>query len=505
MGVLHRDIKPSNLLIDERLHLWVTDFGLARIRDDPGPTRTGDFLGTLRYTSPEQIRGDHAVVDPRSDVYALGVSLYELLTLQPTFTCDDRQELLHRILNDEPPSPRKIDASIPRDLETIVLKAMAREVADRYRSAQDLAEDLNRFLSDHPIQARRPNVFDHTVKWSRRHRLAIVCASALLMLTLAVSSAMLWRAKQRTDRALADAQAAWIQGRVDFESMLAVNDSVVQSRLVRDRASGRIPDREGQEIYRNLVNIYDQIFAKMSRDPSRSEPAAKAARRRAVYRLMVRDPAADQNYRQAISLYQAIADRKPNFIWIRTALVDTLRDYADGLDTLGRPEDAENALHRALETAEALLVEKDAAQTCFRNEFVVQLDGVARSLVWQPPKRPDDPARAVILARRAVEWEPERAPFWTTLGLAQYRAGDLAAAKASLEKSMSLEDDHDPLNWLVLAMVHEHEGQLEVAQTRFDQARDWFEKNAGKVPQDREIDRIRAEAETVVMSTPLAQ
>ena len=126
-GIIHRDIKPANLMVDAKGHLWVTDFGLARLQSDSGLTVSGDLLGTLRYMSPEQASGKRVVIDGRTDIYSLGVTLYELLTLEPAFEGHDRQELLRRIAEEEPQSPRKLNASIPRELETILLKAMAKE------------------------------------------------------------------------------------------------------------------------------------------------------------------------------------------------------------------------------------------------------------------------------------------------------------------------------------------------------------------------------------------
>ena len=158
MGILHRDIKPSNLLIDAGGNLWVTDFGLARFQDEPGLTPTGDLLGTLRYIAPELVLGQRMVYDPRSDIYSLGATLYELLTLRPVFDGRDRRELIRQIAQDEPIPPRRLDPTIPRDLETIVLKAMEKEPERRYATARALGEDLRRFLEDRTIRARRPNL-----------------------------------------------------------------------------------------------------------------------------------------------------------------------------------------------------------------------------------------------------------------------------------------------------------------------------------------------------------
>jgi WD40 repeat protein/serine/threonine protein kinase len=184
LGIVHRDIKPANLMIDSYGAVWVTDFGLARTAADAGLTMTGDMLGTLRYMSPEQALAKHGLVDHRTDIYSLGVTLYELLTGTPAVGGKDREEILNRITLDEPWPLRKLDAAIAQDLETIVLKAMAKEPIERYATAKELAEDLNRFLESRPIVARPPTSWQRSVKWARRHR-AIV-GTAIVSLIVAV-------------------------------------------------------------------------------------------------------------------------------------------------------------------------------------------------------------------------------------------------------------------------------------------------------------------------------
>jgi serine/threonine protein kinase len=130
-GVVHRDIKPANLLVDGRGNLWITDFGLAHCQSQAGLTMTGDLIGTLRYMSPEQALAQRVVIDHRTDVYSIGATLYELLTLEPVFTGRDRQELLRQIAFEEPKSPRRLNRAIPAELETIVLKALEKSPAER--------------------------------------------------------------------------------------------------------------------------------------------------------------------------------------------------------------------------------------------------------------------------------------------------------------------------------------------------------------------------------------
>jgi WD40 repeat protein len=168
--VLHLDIKPSNLMIDQNGELWITDFGLARVLGGMDLTQSGDALGTPRYMSPEQALGRRTPLDGRTDIYSLGVTIYELLTLLPAFAGDDRLEMLRQIAQDEPVPPRQLDPRIPADLETIVLKAMAKSPADRYPTAAELATDLGRFLDRRSILARRPSFADRGAKWMLRHR-----------------------------------------------------------------------------------------------------------------------------------------------------------------------------------------------------------------------------------------------------------------------------------------------------------------------------------------------
>ena len=200
-GVIHRDVKPANLLLDVRGDIWVTDFGLARLQSDPGLTVTGDLVGTLRYMSPEQAQAKHGVIEYRSDIYSLGATLYELLSLRPAFAGYDREVLLRRIASEEPPSLRRVAPSIPRELETIVAKAMSKEPAERYVTARDLADDLKRFLEDRPILARPPSLSDQFAKWSRRKRGLVISAVALLavgLVALSVSTFLIWREQQLT-------------------------------------------------------------------------------------------------------------------------------------------------------------------------------------------------------------------------------------------------------------------------------------------------------------------
>jgi hypothetical protein len=182
LGVIHRDIKPANLLFDSHGKIWITDFGLAHCQSQAGLTMSGDLVGTLRYMSPEQALAKRVVVDHRTDVYSLGATLYELLTLEPVFPDSDRQELLRHIAFEEPKPLRRYNKSIPLELETIVLKALEKNPADRYASAKELAEDLERFVKEEPIRARRPSLVRRAKQWSRKHKLLVTAMLTVLVM-----------------------------------------------------------------------------------------------------------------------------------------------------------------------------------------------------------------------------------------------------------------------------------------------------------------------------------
>jgi eukaryotic-like serine/threonine-protein kinase len=183
-GTLHRDIKPSNLLLDFQGVAWVTDFGLAKAVEDEDLTRPGDLVGTIRYMAPERFRGR---CDARSDVYALGLTLYELLAFRPAFDASNREALLYQVNEVEPPRLRRLNPDVPADLETIVHKAIEKDAAHRYVHAAELAEDLRCFLEDRPIGARRITSTERLARWARRNpALASLGTAVAGMLALVV-------------------------------------------------------------------------------------------------------------------------------------------------------------------------------------------------------------------------------------------------------------------------------------------------------------------------------
>lgn len=187
-GIIHRDIKPQNLLLGDDDHLHITDFGLARLLDEPGVTMSFENVGTPAYMSPEQVSSERRPVDGRCDIFSLGVTLYELLTRQRPFIGQSVNQVIHAILHHEPAPPRKIDASIPPDLETICLRALEKEPARRFPSAGEMARDLMRYAQDFPITSRRTGLIGKAMRWVRRNpaRATAAGVSALLLLLIPI-------------------------------------------------------------------------------------------------------------------------------------------------------------------------------------------------------------------------------------------------------------------------------------------------------------------------------
>src|SRR5262249_10331608 len=249
----------SNLLLDTQGTVWITDFGLAKADDSGELTNPGDLVGTLRFMAPERFQGQ---ADPRSDVYSLGITLYEMLTLRPAFDHTDRPQLIKRVTHEDPPRPRKLDPHIPRDLETIVLKAIAKEPADRYPTAAALAEDLRRFLVDRPIRARRTGLPERTWRWGRRNpavaALTVFVALLLVVVTVVSSVSALWLRQER-DRV--------VRAKEDLDKE--------QQQTVKERDRAEEAERDGKE--RLWESLRDQARAlRLSRHSDQRVKSLKA-------------------------------------------------------------------------------------------------------------------------------------------------------------------------------------------------------------------------------------
>jgi hypothetical protein len=209
-GVIHRDIKPTNLLLAPDGRLSVNDFGLARLLEQPGMTMTGEFVGTPMYMSPEQITAGRAPLDRRTDIYSLGATLYELLTLQPPFTGERRDQVIAQIMHKEPRPPRKVNRRVPVDLETICQKAMEKDPDRRYQTGKEMADDLRRYVNRFAIAARRAGPWTRLTKWVKRHP-AVAGLLACLFIAMLTTGFFAYQTKLGRDELRAEKRQAAVE------------------------------------------------------------------------------------------------------------------------------------------------------------------------------------------------------------------------------------------------------------------------------------------------------
>ncbi len=403
-GTLHRDIKPGNLMLGRTGTIWVTDFGLAKLAEQDDLTRPGDMIGTLRYMAPEQLEG---ISDRRTDIYSLGLTLYELLTLRPAFEASNRGKLLRQVSHDTPPRPRSLNREVPRDLETIVLKAIAHEPERRYQSAGELAEDLERFLDDRPIRARRASLVEHAWRWCRRNpALASVSALALVLMILVVCGGGIryhqrklalereTRLREKSDDNLRLAAKAFgaIFDQVGGPSASSAFQDTADGTLQRNGSAPSRISPQDAALLENILGFYDR-FAEANQDNERWLYETAVARRRMgeIYQRLGRLEEAQTAYRRALEDYQRWKQTGvlPPELRVDAAFVHN--ELGELAGAMGRFSDSLKEHQEALEILET--VSKDEAEAAsYRFELARTYSFLARSYAMEDalgPGRPD--------------------------------------------------------------------------------------------------------------------
>ena len=381
-GVLHRDVKPSNILIDEHGVAMILDFGVARVESAEKLTMTGDFVGTPAYTSREQLLGDPTKIGPHSDVYSLGVTLYELTTLAMPYPGDTPMEVIRQVLSKDPIPPRKANPRLPRDLETIILTALDPDPKRRYKSAAEFAADVRRFLAFQPIQARPTTVRIRIAKFARRNPLAfgasIVAALALLAIAaIAIGRTLSIRAQIRADLASAEASAA----KGDFEAAEAAVNRVLGLVPTDERARLRLGQYEAA-----------RAAAERDRVEKLDRAAIDAAVARAAEVLREADATKDAAAARLAAAQDAPRDEK-NLV---AALADSLR-----------AESRQKAAAAAGLFVQALTLR---TATAHRHDEIEGLAAKAFFRVFREAQEVGDTGAAVAAGAQALEFNRGRDP-----------------------------------------------------------------------------------------------
>jgi serine/threonine protein kinase/Tfp pilus assembly protein PilF len=379
LGVVHRDIKPSNLLLEgvpagptalgagpalgaglptppHTLRLWITDFGLAQVHSQASLTLTGDLVGTLRYMSPEQALAKRVPIDHRTDIYSLGATLYELLTLRPVFDGRDRQELLRQIAFEDPRVPRRINKAIPAELETITLKAMEKNPAERYVTAQELADDLQRFLNDEPIRAKRPTLVQWAGKWARRHQTLTRAAVVIVILTLVATTVLVWREKHWTDKAFAELSE---EQKETQAARLAEAKRRRQARRALDKMSSHFIEDllarqkhllpEHKKFLEEALADYEEFVRDVGDDQETREGVADAYLRVGnIHGLLGQSAEAEKAFLRGHELYGLLAVDFPDAAQYRGGSAVCLNNLGAIVRERHKLDEAENAFRRAI-------------------------------------------------------------------------------------------------------------------------------------------------------------
>ncbi|MBI4718008.1 MAG: protein kinase [Planctomycetes bacterium] len=451
-GIIHRDIKPANLILSHDGRIMIADFGLAKSSSEESVTVTGALLGTLRYLSPEQAMARRVKVDHRTDVYSLGATMYELLSFQPAFPGTDDKAILSAILTRDPMPIRRLAPYVPRELETICMKAMEKSADVRYDSGRAMADDLRRYVNDLPIAAKRPGPLARAYKFVRRHKAPVLATSALL--ALAATSGFLVRAEAR--RSAAQVQGLydsgmfyatnqkWDQAEGEFLAALKIDPGNVNTMLalvwMKIEHLKKRPELATPENLERLDTLCRRVLALTPDD-------ATALSYHSVVLKNLR------RYDEAIAATQKVVRQRP--------------DYFAAWSNLG----AYHAIAGNLDQAEECL--RNGSALADKEEVGRPVDraGVWRNLAALELLRGD--VGAVTQLTKAIQAKPDDTPSWllrvrARLNLPDYRNFEEALDDAKYVDRLSTE--RNPRAKRLRALAHLRNGQLQAAVEQADLA-----------------------------------
>lgn len=349
-GVIHRDIKPSNLMIDRDGKIWLADFGLARSQTTLSLTQSGDVIGTMRYMSPEQACGKSAWVDGRTDIYALAVTVYEMLALRPAHAGDDGPAILKAIDQDNVAALGEVCKGIPRDLETVIAKAMSKGRDDRYETAQGFADDLRRVLAGEPTVARPPSIAQRVSRFAARHKRAAIVSvlfCALGFVGFATSTALIIAEKRVSDSHLERAS----------ESAKLARGAVYRlgSQMAEMLADIPSAQRERRHLLLETIHFYETFADAAASDPSlRHDLAVTYGNIGALHSELRSGENAVEALRRSEQLYAVLAEEQPYDKQVTLDWSISQNNLAESLHRAGQLEEAAIYFARAIETQQSL-------------------------------------------------------------------------------------------------------------------------------------------------------